>query len=86
MFSSDLANGAGTEISGAAWNGARDELYRAESWPIFSRLSRPLWQIWQRCLKRAFISRGRRLKVPLGDWVVHDQDWPWYITTDGAFY
>jgi hypothetical protein len=85
LFLSVLATGDGTMISQEAWTGNYVGEFRFNSWPHYGRPSPARWVIWRSILTRVFISRGRRLRLPLGAWKREDPDWQWYISENGLY-
>jgi len=87
IFLSDLVTGDRRDISEEAWNG--HQLLpgtRDTSWPIYGKPPHTSWRIWQYCIRRAVVVRGRHLWRPLGPWLCFDNTWPWYLTPEGALY
>jgi hypothetical protein len=73
LFLSDIVDGTGYEILQAAWNGDRVlGQHRLPSWPNQARPPPSDWEIWKLYLKRAFLGRGLRLRIPLGPWIIWD--------------
>jgi len=82
LYLSDIVTGDGLEIAENAWSGVRDVYFRANSWPHWPKPFNAKWKVWHRCLCTAFCARGRRLRQPLGYWLIDDPDWPWFTTSD----
>jgi hypothetical protein len=80
-FLSDITNGYGTMVTDDAWMGRYQEIHWHTSWPKQAPPTRHDWIIWRTCIKRCFLSRGMRLKHPLGKWIRSDDKWPWYYST-----
>ena len=85
LILSDLATGDGTIISQEAWIGNYNGEFRFNAWPHYGRPSSVRWVIWRSILMKVFIHRGRRLRLPLGDWKREDPDWQWYISENGLY-
>jgi hypothetical protein len=79
LFVSDLADGFGGHLSDDAWLGRRHAPTRSASWPTQGSPTSTDWNIWRSLLSRALLSRGRRLKQPLGPWLLEDEHHKWYI-------
>jgi len=79
LFVSDLADGFGEHLYDDAWLGKRHVSSRSASWPTQGSPTSMDWNIWRSLLSRALLSRGRRLKQPLGPWLLEDEHHKWYI-------
>jgi len=76
---SDIVTGDGFEITDQAWNGVLDDCYNRDPvWPTGDKPSVADWEEWRKCLRLLFLSRGRRLKHPLGPWITLDPSWRWF--------
>jgi hypothetical protein len=72
-------------ISQEAWIGNYNGEFRFNSWPHYGRPSSVRWVIWRSILMKVFIHRGRRLRLPLGDWKREDPDWQWFSSKNGLY-
>jgi hypothetical protein len=80
-FISDLIDGSGEYSLDDAWNGQPQSVpFKEDSWPKQGNPPKKDWIIWQSFSKQCFLSRGRRLKTPLGPWRQLDEKWPWYFS------
>jgi hypothetical protein len=87
LFLSDLVTGDGRDISEDAWYGHHPlPGDRHTSWPSYARPTNSSWRIWQHCIRKAFVSRGRHLRRPLGACLRFNDAWPWYVTPEGELY
>jgi hypothetical protein len=85
IFLSDIVTGDGEYILDSAWNGAPYVTpHKLQSWPHYGKPPKSSWDIWRKWLKTAFLGRGGRLRIPLGQWHRLDQHWPWYLSDDGS--
>jgi hypothetical protein len=81
LFLSEICTGDGLAISGDAWVGKCFEVpHKQESWPRQQRPSHKDWTIWQLFIKKAFIVRGLRLRVPLSNWLTCEDGWEWFFS------
>lgn len=88
LYLSNITTGDGLFIAEDACNGHHNlSINRVDSWPRLGRPSRSDWVIWRHCIARCFLSRGRRLRCPLGDWVRSDPTWQcfYHPNTDSLF-
>lgn len=81
FFLSEIGTGDGLAILAEAWSGKQLEtVYKSSSWPRQQRPCYKDWLIWHRLLKKAFLYRGLRLRIPLGDWLFIEDGWEWYFS------
>jgi hypothetical protein len=86
-FLSELTTGDGMFITEDAWAGQYlHNPLKDQAWPQYKRPPASHWRIWQHWVSKAFLSRGRRLRHPLGTWLTWDEHWPWYISQEGDLY
>ncbi len=78
-YVSDIADGSGTKISDDAWDGKRSVNNRAHSWPSQGQPTRSDWETCRKFLRLAILSRGRRLRTPLGQRVRVDHSQTWFL-------
>jgi hypothetical protein len=78
-YVSDISDGSGTQMNDDAWVGKRSATTRAHSWPSQGQPTRLDWETWRKFLRLALLSRGRRLKTPLGPWIRVDRSQPWFL-------
>lgn len=79
FFVSNITCALGDQILDDAWNGGDNlNLKRLQSWPTQGKPTSQDWTIWQAFLKSCLLSRGRKLRRPLGDWISMDPSWEWY--------
>jgi hypothetical protein len=83
---SEIVTGDGTYISDEAWLGYLPVTQHKNGWPNHPKLPRASWAIWQKWLYKAFVTRGRRLRQTLGAWIKWEENWPWYLTSEGNLY
>jgi len=84
---SEITTGNGDSISEEAWLGQITlPKHSDNTWPIYPKPPHSTWTIWQKCISRAFIRRGRKVRTFLGKWIVWDTNWQWYTTKDGSLY
>jgi hypothetical protein len=73
---SDITKGNGLRITDEAWNGKRNtQVTRDESWPRQGRPLRKDWEFWQAQLRKYVLSRGTRLRQPLGACFLEVHTW-----------
>jgi hypothetical protein len=83
FYVSDIADGFGTHISDDSWNGKRSSSdFKTETWPAQGSPKRSDWEMWRKYIKKYKTHRGLRLKNPLGAWIQHDSEWPWYYSPE----
>ena len=86
-FLSELTTGDGMFITEDAWAGqCLHHPFKDQAWPQYKRPPASHWRIWQHWVSKAFLSRGRRLRHPLGTWLTWDEHWPWYTSQEGDLY
>jgi hypothetical protein len=84
---SEIATGTGDAILEDAWAGIYEpQEHKDKSWPAFPKPPPSAWSIWRLWVTKAFLSRGRKLRTPLGQWLQWDDEWKWYYTDDGSLY
>jgi hypothetical protein len=84
---SEITTGDGDAISEEAWLGQSTlPKHNDNAWPNYPKPPHTSWTIWQKCIFRAFIRRGRKLRTALGKWLDWDTNWQWYMTKDGSLY
>jgi hypothetical protein len=80
-FLSEICTGDGLNILQEAWYGKPlENANKNTSWPRQKRPGRKSWCIWQQFLKKAFLYRGLRLRIPLGNWFPIENGWEWYFS------
>jgi hypothetical protein len=82
---SDIVSGDGLSLLNNKWQGIpfiSEQKHR--SWPKYGKPSSTAWNIWRKWAKATFLSRGRKLRTPLGRWLRMDESWPWYISKEGT--
>lgn len=85
LYLSDISTGDGVFIKDSEWDGYRDTEFWSKSWPHYGRPNRSSWEIWRRVIKLALITRGRKLRNPLGDWLFFRTSGHGTQTTMGGF-
>jgi hypothetical protein len=86
-YLSKITTGDGMYITEEAWAGkSLISPFKDQAWPQYKRPSASNWSIWQKWISKAFLSRGRRLRFPLGTWLIWDDYWPWYASNNGDLY
>jgi hypothetical protein len=84
---SEITTGDGDSISEEAWLGQITlPKHNDNTWPNYPKPPHSTWTIWQKCISRAFLRRGRKVRTALGKWIVWDMNWQWYTTKDGSLY
>jgi hypothetical protein len=84
---SDIATGDGDFTSEEAWSGTYvPQEQKDKPWPSYPKQPPSSWRTWRFWLTKAFLSRGIRLRYPLGQWLLWDKDWKWYCTEEGGLY
>jgi len=78
FFISDISDGFGTHILEDAWLGRNIPSSHDATWPCQGPPTRRDWKTWQKFLRLAVLSRGRRLKTPLVSWLTFS-DASWFI-------
>jgi len=79
FYLSDITDGFGTQLSEDAWMGRRVASSKDLSRPAQGMPPRSDWELWRKYLKLAVLSRGMRLKHPLGEWITDTALDTWYI-------
>jgi hypothetical protein len=86
-FISDIATGDRRLITEEAWTGQHvNTSSKAQSWPYHPKPSRATWLTWQKWISKAFLSRGRRFRQPLGKWLRWEDSWKWFTSAEGELY
>jgi len=84
---SDIVAADDTTVSDEAWDGIPVlSAHKQQSWPIFGKPPGVYWDTWRKWVKKTFVSRGRRLRKPLGSWLCMDKSWPWYTSADSLLH
>jgi len=86
-YLSDITTGDGLYITEEAWIGKYSaHASKDRSWPSYNRPPASSWKTWQKWVNKAFLSRGRHLKHPLGSWLHWDDLWQWYASREGQLH
>jgi hypothetical protein len=86
-YLSDITTGDGLYITEEAWTGKYSaHVSKDQSWPAYNRPSASSWKTWQKWVTKAFLSRGHRLKHPLGSWLHWDERRQWYTSREGQLH
>jgi hypothetical protein len=83
---SEISSGDGTLLLDEAWLGiSMSSEHKLKSWPSYPKPSTAMWNTWRKWIPKAFLTRGQRLRYPLGPWLSWDANWPWYTSSGSLF-